>query len=76
MSSPSGPSAPDEKQVLFWSIPPADLLAQLKTTAEGLTQAEAQSRLAGGAGLRKPNPLWKMPSGRCRNDRPFRISVQ
>ena len=44
----------------FWSIPPADLLTKLQTTPQGLTQAEAQSRLAGSAGLQKQNPLGKM----------------
>jgi Mg2+-importing ATPase len=44
----------------FWSIPPADLLARLETKPQGLTQAEAQGRLAGRAGMAKPHPLWKM----------------
>src|SRR6266540_1320423 len=30
----------------FWSVPPAELLQQLCTTAQGLTNAEAQARLA------------------------------
>ena len=44
----------------FWSTAPADLLTKLKTTALGLTEAEAQSRLASGTGMVKPHPLWKM----------------
>ena len=44
----------------FWSIPPADLLTRLKTTAQGLTQAEASGRLTGRAGMAKPHPFWKM----------------
>jgi len=44
----------------FWSIPPADLLPQLKTSIDGLTQTEAQSRLAGGAGMGKQHPHWTM----------------
>ena len=43
----------------FWSLSPTDLLAQLQSTALGLTEAEAQSRLAGSAGLAKPHPLLK-----------------
>ena len=51
---------PGKEPVLFWSVPTADLLTQLKTTAQGLTQAEALGRLGGGAGMAKPHPLWKM----------------
>ena len=55
-STPMSLTAPD----VFWSIPSADLLTTLKTTANGLTQAEAQSRLVGSAGLGKANPQWTM----------------
>ena len=42
----------------FWSLAAADLLTTLKTTATGLTQAEAQNRLGDGAGMQaqKPHP--------------------
>ena len=43
----------------FWSIPAADLLPRLKTTAGGLTQEEAQRRLTGSVGMEKPHPHWK-----------------
>ncbi|MDQ2800788.1 MAG: magnesium-translocating P-type ATPase [Armatimonadota bacterium] len=58
--SPAGSSAQNEKTTVFWSIPSADLLTHLKTTPQGLTQVEAQSRLAGSAGIGKPHPQWKM----------------
>ncbi len=54
------PSQANPDALAFWSIPPADLLTRLQTTAQGLTQAEAQSRLAGSAGMAKPHPQWKM----------------
>jgi len=54
------PTQADPDASAFWSVPTGDLMARLKTTAEGLTQAEAQGRLAGGVGLAKPHPLWKM----------------
>ena len=42
----------------FWSLAAADLLTTLKTTATGLTQAEARNRLGDGAGMQaqKPHP--------------------
>lgn len=40
----------------FWSIPAPELLVQLQTTAQGLTQDEAQSRRTGSAGLKTQNP--------------------
>ena len=40
----------------FWSISPADLLTRLKTTALGLSQADAQSRRTGSAGMGKQHP--------------------
>ena len=49
-------------ELAYWSVSPSDLLTDLKTTTLGLTEAEAQSRLAGGAGLAKPHPLWKLLS--------------
>lgn len=54
------PSQANPDALAFWSVPPADLLARLKTTMQGLTQAEAQGRLAGSAGIGKPHPQWKM----------------
>ncbi len=51
---------PNPIALAFWSLSPPDLLTQLKTTTLGLTQAEAESRLAGGAGITQPHPLWKM----------------
>lgn len=57
--SPAGSSAQGEKPLLFWSIPATDLLTQLKTTQQGLTQAEAQSRRPASAGLGQQHPHWK-----------------
>jgi len=42
----------------FWSIPPADLLVQLKTTEQGLTEAEAESRHAGSISMVVPHPYF------------------
>ena len=59
MTTPTKPPASGDKPMLFWSIPQADLLTRLNTTPGGLTQAEAQSRLAGGAAMGKAHPHWK-----------------
>lgn len=40
----------------FWSIPPADLLKGLNTTAEGLTQSQAQERVEAKDGLHQSGP--------------------
>ena len=45
-----------DKASPFWSIPTADLLTTLKTTAQGLTQKEAQSRLANTSGMQAKQP--------------------
>ena len=58
MQTKPTPASPDPPA--FWGVPPADLLARLKTTAQGLTQAEASGRLAGQPGMAKPHPRWKM----------------
>ena len=54
--SPADSASADTKPVLFWSVPVADLLSELHTTASGLTAAEAGSRLASGAGMRDQRP--------------------
>jgi len=61
-TTPSDPKTTpsDPKTLAFWSVAPIDLFSRLKTSAQGLTQAEAQGRLVGGAGLAHPHPLWKM----------------
>lgn len=52
VSLPKRSSAAGEKTEAFWSIPAAQLLSSLQTTEQGLTDAEAQTRLARGGGLR------------------------
>ena len=54
------PISPNLTLPAFWSLSSSDLLTQLKTTALGLTEVEARSRLAGSAGIAKPHPLWKL----------------
>ena len=44
-----------KRAVPFWSVPTAELLPKLQTTAQGLTGAEAQHRLAGTGGMGKPH---------------------
>lgn len=43
----------------FWSVPPADLLAKLGSSVDGLSQSEAQQRLAGKSRLGQQHPLLK-----------------
>ena len=44
-----------DPQPVFWSIPPAELLRQLQTTPQGLTNDEARQRfIRYGANLLKP----------------------
>jgi Mg2+-importing ATPase len=49
--SSAGSSAPAAAPTPFWSVPTAGLLTTLKTTAQGLTQGEAQKRLTDTAGM-------------------------
>ncbi len=54
VSSQGSPAKPGGLADAFWSVPVAQLLPTLGTTAEGLTDAEAGARLArGGGGLRE-----------------------
>lgn len=50
---------PDEERMSFWSTPPTELLRDLVTTPQGLTQTEALRRVSGSRGLEKEHPHWK-----------------